>query len=263
MCKIQISSRMQVRRQVCTQTQLNLLTKRTNQQLWQFTLRRMMNARCNYRKCSRMTRPNSKWVSIISRTGNLESSRQGPKISEILTLQHSRKGLSNGPCGWKKGKEATWFLHQSVFTIPFSFFENQHKLLTPAMLLHLTWRLRKKERTHRGLIWWEKAIWPQKSKIRFESRRIHQLLFLQMGRPIRQKKQQHLSVIWTCLFTFNYWKNHPLYFRWVNCAKRKVTRVNGIQVSHHISSRKGETRVYNRQTHSLACPGRAHNRSPV
>ena len=33
---------------------------------------------------------------------HLDSFRQDPKISEIQTLQYSRKDLSNGPCAWKK-----------------------------------------------------------------------------------------------------------------------------------------------------------------
>ena len=81
------------------------------QQLFHFTLQRTMNATWNYRKCSRVTRHNSEWDSVISRTGmfrkgkhldvHLESSRQDPKISEIQTLQHSVKDPSNGICAWK------------------------------------------------------------------------------------------------------------------------------------------------------------------
>ena len=67
---------------------------------------------------------------------------------------------------------------------------------------------------------------------------INELLKLEL--LIRLKKQQYMSVIWTCLFKFNDRKNHPRYSRWVNCAKKLVTRMNGIQVSHHTSSRMEE-----------------------
>ena len=43
---------------------------------------------------------------------------------------------------------------------------------------------------------------------------------------------------WTCLFRFNFSENHPRYSRWVNCAEKTVSRMNGIQVRHHISSVK-------------------------
>ena len=41
-----------------------------------------------------------------------------------------------------------------------------------------------------------------------------------MVRPISQKKQQYMSMVWTCVFKFNCWKNHPRYVRLVNWAKK-------------------------------------------
>ena len=41
------------------------------------------------------------------------------------------------------------------------------------------------------------------------------------------------------IFKFNHWQNHPRYSRWEICAKRMVTRMTDIQVSHHISSEMG------------------------
>ena len=58
---------------------------------------------------------------------------------------------------------------------------------------------------------------PEESET-IRKQRIHQSVSLQMELPTRLKKQQHLSVIWTCLFKINVWKNHPRYTRWVNCA---------------------------------------------
>ena len=46
--------------------------------------------------------------------------------------------------------------------------------------------------------------------------------------------------------------------RWVFCAKKSVTRMNGIQVSHHVSSRIGETSKVEATT-TFSC---ASNRSP-
>ena len=54
----------------------------------------------------------------------------------------------------------------------------------------------------------------------------------------------------------------PRYSRWVNCARKAVTRMNGIYVSHHISSTIVEHRVWNLQSHSLLCPRRASDRPP-
>ena len=60
----------------------------------------------------------------------------------------------------------------------------------------------------------------------------------------RLKKQQYVSVIWTCLVRCHFWKNHPRYSRWVNDVKKTFfVCENGIQVSHRISSRMGEHRI--------------------
>ena len=40
-----------------------------------------------------------------------------------------------------------------------------------------------------------------------------------------------------------YRKNHRRYSRWENSERKPVIRMNGIQVSHHISSRMGEHRM--------------------
>ena len=72
------------------------------------------------------------------------------------------------------------------------------------------------------------------------------------------KKHHSVFVIWTCLFTFNYWKNDPR-FRWVNCAKT-VSRMNGTQVSHHIRVEKTECTTDNHIP--LFLPRRASNRTP-
>ena len=79
---------------------------------------------------------------------------------------------------------------------------------------------------------------------------------------IRLKKKQYMSAMRTCLIKFNYWKKHPWCSRWRNCAKKAVTRMNGNQVSQHVSSSMGETRLCNRQTHPFGCPRRASNRTP-
>ena len=91
---------------VVTNTQQHLLRKRHIQQLLQLALRRMMNARCDHREYSRMTRLNSqkkkkhhlanRYVLNGENRGlHLEPSRDDPKISEIQMLQHSRKDPSN------------------------------------------------------------------------------------------------------------------------------------------------------------------------
>ena len=59
-------------------------------------------------------------------------------------------------------------------------------------------------------------------------------------------------------FKFNYWKNRPQCFRLVNCAKKTVTRMNGIQITHHISLRMGETLNVKPTTHIR----RAGSRTP-
>ena len=70
-----------------------------------------------------------------------------------------------------------------------------------------------------------------------------------------------MSVVWTCLFKFH-WKNHPPYSRWEHSAKTTVFRMNGTQVSHHISSRMKENRVKQRPPNSLGENKRASNRTP-
>ena len=99
-----------------TNTKEILLMRRKFQHRPLFTFQRMINDRCKSGKISRMTRPNTEWDFIISRTStfwkwkiwelHMESSRPDFKISEIQTHQHSRKGLSNGPWAWteKQGK---------------------------------------------------------------------------------------------------------------------------------------------------------------
>ena len=108
MCKIQITSRIQIRRQVCAQTHM----KREIQQLLQFTLHRMMNGRCNYGKFSRMPRPNSEWGSIISRTGMFWMDLE---ISEIKTLRHSRKESIEWTFNMEETtRKAVWNLHKNM-----------------------------------------------------------------------------------------------------------------------------------------------------
>ena len=112
MYKIQISRWVQIRRQsVHINAQRNLLMKAEIQHLLQFTFQRLMHARCSYRNHSRMTRPNSERDFFISRRSmfrkrqtwglHSESPRQDPKISEIETLQQSRKDPSNALCARK------------------------------------------------------------------------------------------------------------------------------------------------------------------
>ena len=91
---------------VHTDTQQNLLMKANIQDRFLFTIHRMMNDRCNCENFSRMTRPNTERDFIISRTStfykkkirdlHLELPRLDLRISEIQTLQYSRKDLSTG-----------------------------------------------------------------------------------------------------------------------------------------------------------------------
>ena len=89
-----------------TNTQLNLLMKRKNPQLLHFTLRRMMNARCNYdgKTQFRVSLHHLANRSVLNGENwdlHMES-RLDPQVSEIQTLQHSGKEPSNGPCTCKE-----------------------------------------------------------------------------------------------------------------------------------------------------------------
>ena len=53
------------------------------------------------------------------------------------------------------------------------------------------------------------------------------------------RSNSFLSAIWTCLFRFNCSKNHPQHFDWGNCVRKTGSRMSGIKVSHHNSSKTG------------------------
>ena len=198
----------------------------------QITCHRMMNDRRNYGKLSRMTRPNSEWHFIISRT-NTYVLKKGKKtytwshrgqdleISEIRTLQHSRKDLWHGLRSWKKGKEISLdFTQERVHNSRFAFWESTQFLQTQSReqcVFTFYDQLRKRENSlwtqELHFIWWVKMICRQNCEKRFENQRIHLLFRLHLELLIQLKKQQYMFVIWTCLFKPNYWKYNPQYFR--------------------------------------------------
>ena len=101
-------------------------------------------------------------------------------------------------------------------------------------------------------------MWLRWRKERFENQMVHQLFWPRMELLERLKKQQYVSVIWTCLVRCHFWKNHPRYSRWVNDVKKTFfVCENGIQVSHRISSRMGEHR-FRKPTATSRCLSQAY-----
>ena len=101
---------------VHTNTQQNLLMKRTIQHRLLLTFHRMMNDRCKfgfffsddktqYRVWLRHLA--NKYVLKNGWDLHLESSRPDVKVSDVRTLQHAGKDPSSGRCAWKK-----WQGHQ-------------------------------------------------------------------------------------------------------------------------------------------------------
>ena len=141
--------------------------------------------------------------------------------------KHSGKDPSNGSCAREKKEGTQLGLHTRTcikFQVRILRIDIHSSDQVPgAMFLHLLW-LRRRERdfivhSRASLpMMSESDLTPEEPKA-IQSHRIHQLLSLQM---VRQKKQQHVSVIWTCLFKFNLGKHHQRYLRWENCAKTKV-----------------------------------------
>ena len=112
---------------VFTNTQLNLLMKTQIQQLLRFTLRRIMNAKCNYRKAQLDDKTQ---VHHLANRYVLKKDKFRPthtwshpdairKSAKAKTLQHSRNDLPNGPCAWKKRKGlfSLELVHNSRFVL--------------------------------------------------------------------------------------------------------------------------------------------------
>ena len=234
---------MQVQSQVCIPTHTAKSADEKKNSASVAIHRRMMSARCNYGKFGWMTRPNSEWDFIISWTDTFWKEQIGTytwSLPEIISKsaeskpsnirgQIHRMGFEHG----RKGKDISLdFTQERVQNSRFVFCES-------------TWVLQIEsreqcflcERIHCGLrsfsfVCWGKGIWLQRNRKRFKKSK---------EPSVTMTKQQYMSVIWTCLFKINCWKNHPRYFRWVKCARTTAIRMNGIQVSHLIFSRMGET----------------------
>ena len=160
-------------RSVHTNTQQNLLLKRKIQHRFVFTFHQMMNDRCKNGKISRMTRPNTEWDFIILRTNtftkkrnwalHLESSSLDLKISEVQTLQHSKRDLSNGPCAWKKKQGQQLGFHTRTctrFQVHILTIEICSSNQVPrAMFLQSPSLRRKRERREHHFKWWVREIY--------------------------------------------------------------------------------------------------------
>ena len=222
--------------------------EKTNSASSAIHIHRMMDDRCKYETFRRMKRPNTEWDSIISGTSTFPKGKTG-------TFPWSHPDQIS-----KSAKSKRYNIRRKIFRMDF-----EHSRIIKESSLDLT---QEHVQSFRFILWesnsssqipraspskttsrdtefsvdWEaslrmtrKSDLVQKNRKRFKRRRIHQLPWLQMEQVMRLKKQQHVSVIWTCLFMSNDWQNHPRCSRWVNCARKTVIRMNGIQVSHHIS----------------------------
>ena len=89
--------------------------------------------------------------------------------------------------------------------------------------------------------------------------RAHRTFCLQMELLPQLKKQQFVSVIWTCSSSI-FWKNHTRFFRLVKCAKKTVTLMNGTQVQPSYLIKNGRTSIG--QLAPTGGPRRASNRTP-
>ena len=129
---------------------------------------------------------------------HLESPRLDLKIRKIQTLQHSRKGLSNGLWAWKKKKTSAWILHKNVYKIPGSCSENRHRFFKPSPASNVFFSILEYVEGEWAAslhVISKMCMWLQKNRKRFKSRRVHQLVGLQMELLIDLKKQQYTSVI--------------------------------------------------------------------
>ena len=218
---------------------------RNHQRRSLFTFHRMMNDKSNYGKFSRRIRSNIEWDFIISRTHtfskrtnwhlHLELSRSDLEISEIHTLKKSEdKSIERISSIQEKSRRAAWVLHKNVYKVPRLYSENRHRIKSRDQLFFSFYKYVEDSRIHCGH--WTGASLHMMSNID---------LTPEEQETIRKSKDPSvvMTVIWACLSKFNYWKNHPQYFWWINCYRKTTICMNDIRVSHHISSRMEEKSI--------------------
>ena len=138
------------------------------------------------------------------------------------------------------------FLHKNVCKVPDSYSENRHRFFKPSPLINVsslsTTTAKKREfsvdsGTSPHII--SKSDLTPEEKETFQTSTDQSVDMTANGiahTTVEAKVQ--VCDLDMCV-QVQFWISHPQYFRLVHCAKKMGTRNDGIQVSHHVSSRMG------------------------
>ena len=259
---------------VHTNTQQNLLMNRETQYRLLFTFHRVLKDRKIQSDNNTQYRVR---LDLLANKYVFKRQKLGPTHGAIQTRLPNQRN-PNAQTFEKRSiecdeivRKTAWILHNSVYWIPGSYSENRHKFFKPSSASNVSSLCitTSEERERNAMwtrelhfMWWVIMIWLQKSRKRFKSRRIHQLVWVHMELLIQLKKKQFC--LWfghVCSCSTIGSIAHDAFAGWIAGWKRLLAwMASRSAIKYHRGWEKH--RMQNRQSHSLGGPRGASNRTP-